>query len=358
MPRSTKGDSVSTKNSKRGVRLLDIAGSLNISASTVSRALAGHVAINENTREAVQRAAVTMGYIATQPGARKRRAVTRTIGVLVSVNELHNRFMTMLLEHIHHDMLEFGYHVTVLIDPMNSADDVAHLSTFRPLIDGYLEGMILGSVTTDSLIVRELQRLSVPVVLVVRSVDKLTVDVVEADNVRGGAEIMRHLHDLGHRRIGLVMGPETASTSRDRAKGALDYLRQKGLPAEDTPVMWNAFTMDAGYSCATQMLERPESVTAIMAGSDSIALGVLEAARCKGMDVPGQLSVAGFDDVPLSGTRLISLTTVQNSVQEMARTACRRMVNRMRTGALTLPTRDVLPVQLIRRDTTAPPPND
>ena len=296
---------MSDPNAKKGVRLQDIAGSLNLSTSTVSRALSGSHVINEDTREAVQREAISMGYIAPPQGVRRRRSATRTVGVLVSVNELHNRFMTLLLEHIHHDMLEFGYHVMVLIDPMNSATDATHLSSFRPLIDGYLDGMILGSATTDSVIVRELQRLGVPIVLVVRSVKGMRVDIVEADNAHGGAEIMKHFYEVGHRRIGLVMGPENASTSRDRARGALEYLRGVGLSAEATPVMWNAFTSDAGYSCAVQMLSEPNPVTAIMAGSDSIAMGVLEAARVKGIDVPSQLSVAGFDDVPLSGSRLI-----------------------------------------------------
>jgi LacI family transcriptional regulator len=96
-------------------------------------------------------------------------------------------------------------------------------------------------------------------------------------------------------------------------------------------------------------------VTAIMAGGDSIALGVLDAARNKNIDVPSQLSVVGFDDIPLSGSRLISLTTINSSAKDLARVACRRMVDRLRNGGLTPPTRDVMPVQLVRRDTSAPP---
>lgn len=347
---------MSNPNPKKGVRLQDIAESLNVSASTVSRALSGSHAINEDTRASIQRMAITMGYVVPRQGVRRRLPATRTVGVLVSVNELHNRFMTLLLEHIHHDMLEFGYHVMVLIDPMNSETDATHLSSFRPLIDGYVDGMILGSATSDSVIVRELQRLGVPMVLVVRSVEGMQVDIIEADNAHGGAEIMKHFYELGHRRIGLVMGPRNASTSRDRARGALAYLRGVGLLEEATPVMWNGFTSDAGYSCAVQMLAEPDPVTAIMAGSDSIAMGVLEAARVKGIDVPSQLSVAGFDDLPLSASGLVSLTTVHNSAKEMARTACRRMVERIRNGGLVPTTRDVMPTRLIRRDTSAPPP--
>lgn len=342
-------------SNKKRVRLEDIAVTLRLSPATVSRALAGHGAINEDTRHAVQQAAIDMGYQARQSAQRKPRVSTRMVGVMIGVNELHNPFMTRLLDHIHRFMLEQGYHVVALVDPMNARADTPHLSSFRPLIEGFLEGMILCSTTTESFVVPELQRLGIPVVMALRSVDNLAVDTVEPDNVRGGAELARHLYELGHRHIGLIMGPAEASTGRDRAKGALDFLREAGVPLAQTPVAWNAFTFDAGYSCATQLIESEPKVTAIMAGSDSIAMGVLEAALCKGIDVPGQLSVTGFDDLPLSGTRLIRLTTIHNPVQDLARIACRRMVDRIRHGALTPPTRDLMPVQLVRRETTAPP---
>lgn len=342
---------------KKHVRLEDIAETLKLSLSTVSRALAGNAAINEETRQAVQQAAVDMGYRAKQPGRRKPRVSTRTVGVMIGVNEMHNPFMTRLLDHIRRYMLEYGYHVLVLVDPMNSHEDTPHLSTFRPLIEDYLEGMILCSTTVESFVVSQLQRLGVPLVMALRSVDNLLVDTIEPDNIRGGAELARHLYELGHRHIGLIMGPEEASTGRNRAKGALDFLRDANVPASQTPVMWNAFTFEAGYSCATQVLDSGRKITAIIAGSDSIAMGVLEAARCKSIEVPRFLSVTGFDDLPLSGTRLIGLTTVHNPVQDLARIACRRMVDRIRNGGLTPPTRDLLPVQLVRRETTAPPPH-
>ena len=341
-------------NGKKEVRLQDIATQLSMSVSTVSRALAGHTAISEGTRLSVQHAAATLGYSGSNQGPRKRRPSTRTIGVLVSVYEFHNRFVTLLLENIHRDLLDYGYHVMVFLDPINSPNDITHLSNFRPVMDDYLEGMILMSVTTDSILVGELQRLGMPVVLAMRSVDNPTVDVIEADNVRGGAEVVSHFYDLGHRRIGLVLGTQKASTSRDRARGALDFLREKGIPPEDTPVIWDAFTFETGYSGASQLLDASPRVTAIMAGADSIAMGVLEAARCKGFSVPGDVSVAGFDDVPLSGTSMIGLTTVQNRAAEMSRATCRRLVDRLRYGSLNPPSRDVMPIQLMRRDTSGP----
>lgn len=339
---------------KKQVRLQDIAERVKLSVSTVSRSLAGHTSISEEARAAVRKAAMDLGYVAFTHGARKPRQATRTIGILVSAYEFHNRFVTLLLEHIHRDLLESGFHVLVMLDPINSTNDINHLAAFRPIIDGYLEGMILMSVTTDSILVSELQMLGMPVVLAMRSVDNPTVDVVEADNIQGGAKIMEHLYELGHRRFGLVMGTQQASTSRDRARGAVEFLRSKGIPPEDIPIIWNAFTFETGYSGATQLLEAIPRVTAIMAGADSIAMGVLEAAECKGFSVPGHVSVTGFDDVPLSGTRLVSLTTVQSRAQEISLATCRRLIDRIKNGLVAPPSRDVMPVQLMRRNTTGP----
>lgn len=333
------------------VRLRDLAAELKLSASTVSRALSGGPGINAETRASVQRAAAAMGYSAKRRKAKRSGGNTRMIGLVVS--DLHNRLMMMLLECIHDALLESGYHVTLIIDSMNSMTDATPLSMFRPLIDDYLDGLILGSTTLDTVVVQELQELGVPLVLVARSVDSTNVDIVEADNMRGGAEAARHLYELGHRRIGLAMGPANTSTSRDRAQGALQYLKSVGLPQENIRVVYDAYTSEAGYSCTVQMLEEKEAVTAIMAGNDMIALGVLDAALRMGIEVPTRLSVVGFGDAPFASSPLIGLTTVQLPAQEMARTAARRLLDRIKNGPLAPATRDVFPIRLIKRNTTA-----
>lgn len=339
---------------KNGVRLRDLAAELNLSASTVSRALSGSDGISAKTREVVEKTAAAMGYAAPRRRPKKRKINTRMIGLVVS--DLHNRFMTLLLEYIHDALLESGYHVTLIIDSMNSMTDTTALSMFRPLIDNYLDGLILGSVTLDTVFVQELQQLGVPLVLVARSLDAVNVDIVEADNIRGGAEAARHLYELGHRKIGLAMGPANTSTSRDRAGGAQQYLQSVGLPRESIRLVYDAYTSEAGYSCAVQMLAEDHPVTAILAGNDTIALGVLDAARRMSIEVPTRLSVIGFDDVPFAGSPLVGLTTIQHPAQEMARTAARRILDRIKNGPLAPATRDVFPTQLVKRNTTAKPP--
>lgn len=333
-------------------RLEDIARQLGLSTSTVSRALTGHPGISAATREAVQTAASASGYRMPGQGRRPRKSATRMVGVVVGA--LHNRFMTLLLEHLHDALEEAGYHVTLLIDSMR---DPQHLLAFRPLIEGYLDGLIFATATLDSPVVAELKQRGMPMVLVVRSVDSVEVDTVEVDNYQAGIEVARHLWDLGHRRIGLVMGPENTSTSRDRARGSIDFLRDNGARAQDVRVSWGEYTTESGYSNTMKLLASDVGVTAIAAGNDTIALGVLEAAQRKGIDVPGQLSVIGFDDIPLAGSPLVNLTTIRQPVAAMAATAAQLLVARMNPACVAPVTREVLPIQLVRRSTTGNAPH-
>jgi LacI family transcriptional regulator len=332
--------------------LQDVAARLKFSVSTVSRALSGHSAISAKTRAKIQAAASELGYRLPSQGRTTRKAATHLVGVVVGA--MHNRFMTKLLEHLHDALAELGYQVVLFIDSMTAAKD---LLAFRPLIDGYLDGMIFATATLDSPIVAELHRRGIPCVLVVRSVEHIGVDIVEVDNHQAGMEAVRHLAELGHRRIGLVMGPANTSTSRTRIEGAMAASRLFGLPEGSISLVQGEYTHEAGYSAAVSLFDAKPRVTAIVAGNDTIALGVLEAARTRGVPVPSQLSIIGFDDIPMAGSALIGLTSIRQPVEALARTAAIRLVERMGVRRVASPTRDVLPIELVRRETTglAPP---
>ncbi len=297
----------------------------------------------------VQAAASELGYRLPTQGRKVRKSATKIVGLVIGA--LHNRFMTVLLEHLHDELRESGYHVTLIIDSMNEASS---LQTLRPLIDGFLDGLIFATASLDSPVVAELKRRGIPLVLVVRSVDEPGVDTVEIDNSHAAAEAARHLHELGHRSIGIVMGPRDTSTSRDRAEGALQWLEKHGIPRKDVPIIFGEYTTESGYSSTVSLLAQPKPVSAIIAGNDTIAMGVLDAAKRRGVAVPRQLSVIGFDDIPLAGSPLLALTTIRQPVEAMARTAARRLVERMRGDRFSPATLDILPIQLIQRDTTGP----
>ncbi len=297
----------------------------------------------------VQAAASELGYRLPTQGRKVRKSATKIVGLVIGA--LHNQFLTVLLQHLHDELRESGYHVTLIIDSMN---EVSSLQSLRPLIDGFLDGLIFATATLDSPVVAELKRRGIPLVLVVRSVDEPGIDTVEIDNGHAAAEAARHLHELGHRSIGMVMGPRDTSTSRDRTEGALQWLEKHGIPREDVPIIFGEYTTESGYSSTVSLLARPQPVSAIIAGNDTIAMGVLDAAKRRGVAVPRRLSVIGFDDIPLAGSPLLSLTTIRQPVEAMARTAARRLVERIRGDRFSPATLDILPIQLIQRDTTGP----
>ncbi len=165
-------------------------------------------------------------------------------------------------------------------------------------------------------------------------------------------EAARHLHELGHRSIGMVMGPRDTSTSRDRSEGALQWLEKHDIPRKDVPIIFGEYTTESGYSSTVSLIAQPQPVSAIIAGNDTIAMGVLDAAKRRGIAVPRQLSVIGFDDIPLAGSPLLALTTIRQPVEAMARIAARRLVERIQGDRFSPATLDILPIQLIQRDTT------
>lgn len=334
------------------VRLEDIATELKVSVATVSRALSGNPKISTKTRNAVQATAAKLGYRVHNQAVRPNPQATGLVGVVVGA--LHNRFMTQLLTHLHDALQEFGYHITLLID---SLDDTDNLLAFKPLIDGHLDGLIFATATLESPVVGEMQRLGIPTVLVVRSVNNVTIDTVEVDNFHAGMVAVQHLYELGHRRIALVMGPQNTSTSWHRATGALKWLAEHGIPADSVQLLWGDYTTESGYSGLVSLLAGSQPMpTGIVAGNDTIALGILEAAKLRGIDVPGQLSVVGFDDMPLAGSPLINLTSIRQPVEALARTAARRLVDRIRLRGSASAAHDVLPIRLVRRSSTGAPP--
>lgn len=336
-----------TEKSRRAVTLGQIAKQLGLSQSTVSRALSGHPAINPETRARVAAAAQEAAYEGVRRSAKARP--TKMIGVVVSA--LHNQFYVQLLDPLHDALRAYGYHMTLIVDSLANSDDI---SAFEPLLHQYLDGIVITTGSIDPRVAATLRDGAIPTVLAVRSIEGLPYDTVEVDNRTAGRQAVQHLFEIGHRRIGFLMGPQDTSTSRDRYTGAHDWLAGVGAPPADKLVRWGAYTHDAGYSALISVLATANPPTAVVCGNDTIAIGALEAAARRGIDVPGKLSVIGFDDIPMASWEMVQLTTVRQPITEMAQIAAQRLVERIRDKSIAAPRHDVLPVDLIRRRTTAP----
>lgn len=202
---------------------------------------------------------------------------------------------------------------------------------------------------------RQLAARAIPVVVVDTAGEPpLDVPTVGSANWNGGLAATRHLLGLGHRRIAVISGPADVMCSRARIDGYRTALEEAGVAVDPTLVRHGDFFVGGGYTHGADLLALPDPPTAIFAGSDLQALGVLRAARERGLRVPEDLSVVGYDDLPLAAWIGPPLTTVRQPLQEMAATAA-RMVLDLARGEQPTNLRIDLATELVIRESTAPP---
>lgn len=181
------------------------------------------------------------------------------------------------------------------------------------------------------------------------------VPVVGSNNWNGALLATRHLLDLGHRRIAVISGPQDVLCSRARVDGFRSAHADAGVEVDPSLVRFGTFEVEGGYRYGYELLSRPDRPTAIFAGSDLQALGVLRAARDLRLEVPRDVSVVGYDNLPLMQWITPSLTTVDQPLHEMARAAT-RIVVALGRGEAPPPLRVELATDLVVRESTAPPP--
>jgi LacI family transcriptional regulator len=334
----------------------DVAIAAGVSQATVSRALRPGSRVAPSTRERVLAAADQLGYVPNSMAQGLATARTRTIAVVVA--DLTNPFYPHLLHPLHDALDRAGYRVVLFAERTDMGSGREHLSQ---LLDRSLDGVLLTTATLD-FDAAELVRRHVPFVLLIRSVDRVAADVVVSDNVDGARQAAKILIDAGHRRIGMISGPANTSTARDRMRGFREALAEAGCPLDETLVRTGSYSHQSGHQRTRELLALTPAPTAIFCGNDVVAFGALDAARRLGVDVPGELSVVGFDDIPMAEWLAFGLTTVRQPFVDMAHTAARMLVERIERGRRngeSLPARhEVFPVNVVHRATLGPAPRD
>ncbi|MYJ46125.1 MAG: LacI family transcriptional regulator [Acidimicrobiales bacterium] len=324
----------------------DVAAAAGVHQSTVSRVLNGDQRISNNTRKRVEATAEQLGYV---PSKRAQNLRTRRSGVVgVMVHDIDNAFYLSLLSDMHRELSAVGYSIVLIVDPLHRRSDISRM---RHLFDDSLDGMLITTAMIDSEIPPALRARGMPLVLAVRSMPDLDVDTVESDNVAAGREAARHLVALGHTDIAVAMGPKETSTTRDRLRGVLDVI-QTELPPDR--VMHGPYRHETGYAMCRRLMMGERPPTAIIAGNDVMAIGVLDSAWRTGLSTPEDLSVLGFDDIPMAAWQAINLTTVRQDSKAIAEQAARRLVDRIDQPD-SPPHHDIFPVSLTGRATTGPP---
>jgi LacI family transcriptional regulator len=326
----------------------DVAKLAGVSQPTVSRALRGDSRLSAETRQRVVEAAAELQYVPSQRG---RSLATRSTGqVGIVVTDLGNPFYLQVLDELHRTLRETELRMLVL------APDRDGSVPLERLVDGSLDGAILTTTMLDSTLPDELSRRGFPFVLLNREVDNPPCDVCVVDNTQGGALAARELIELGHTRIAALFGPSTTSTGRDREAGFRTTLAEAGIDLPDARWRRAPFDFGAGHSAAFELLE--SEPTALFCANDILALGAFNALHGRGVQIPEDITLIGFDDVLLAGWEAFELTTVSQDISGMVAAATDLLLTRIggQQDVPLPPRRVVLTPTLVRRRTHGPPP--
>lgn len=342
------------KDGKAGIAtIFDVAERAGVSYSTVSRVVNNYTFVKATTRARVLAAMEELGYIANLNARSLAGGAARVIGVLVF--NLNTSYSVEIVRGIEEAVSTLDYDMilsTTHHRRRKEADHVAKLT--RGLVDGLL--IVLPS-NLDAY-VNTLESQGYPFVLVDhQGLQRAGSGSIQATNVQGGYDATRYLLELGHRRVGIITGPvsdpNAASCAADRLEGYRAALHDAGIAYDPDLVYEGDYLFDSGQEGTQRMLDLDVPPSAIFSSSDEAAFGVLEAAKRRGLDVPGALSVVGFDNIPQAAYGRLALTTIRQPLREMGRLATRMLINHLEGKEKAL-SRVELPTSLQIRDTTAP----
>jgi LacI family transcriptional regulator len=330
-----------------------------VSIGTVSRALNGYTDVNPETRERIVRLARELDYT---PAAAARGLVTQrshVIGVFLETGEGHpdiqHPFFHEVLVGVKNAIGAGGYDLLLFASerPGNGYGDHSYLKRAR---HHNVEGVVLFGVDPDDAEVRRLVRSEVACVGVDVELIGPKTEYVISDNLCGIALAMRHLHDLGHRRIATITGQLDKRTGADRLRSYRTEMQALGLAYRDEYVAYGDFYVESGHRAMARLLALDEPPTAVVAASDLMALGAIRAAAEAGRIVPDDVSIVGFDDIQLAGHVHPPLTTLRQDKARLGAEAGRALMALI-DGATDLPEAVTLPVELIVRGSTTAPPS-
>lgn len=305
------------------VTATDVARLAGVSQSAVSRVFTPGASASPKTAAKVRAAAEQLGY---RPDPLARAMITgrtRIIGLVVAY--LENQFYPLALERLSRALQERGYHILVFMAE-NSTEKVAEV--VQELIDYRVDGIITASVSMSNDLTARLLALGIPVVNFNRGQDDSRLIDITSDNIAGGRRATEFLIAGGHRRIAHIMGWQGSSTGRDRAEGFRQAMAAAGLsPFGMVDGMYNR---DTAAAVARDLCSRADRPDAIFVGNDHMALAVMDELRHGlGLRIPDDISIIGYDDVPIAAWPSYALTTIRQPVNRMVAATVEAILGRI-----------------------------
>jgi LacI family transcriptional regulator len=300
------------------VTIKDVARAARVSVATVSRALNDSSNVTEDTRRLVTSAAARLGYIPHEGARSLSSRRTRCVGAVLP--DLHGEFFSELIRGFDRAARVHGLHLLLSCSHGDAGEAAAALRAMRGRVDGLL---VMSPYVDEAVLEKNLQP-GMPTVLL-NSRDGARHSTLTVDNYGGACAMVRHLVGRGHRRIAMIAGPEANHDASERLRGYVDTLRER-QPRARPQVLRGDFTEESGYRAGRRVAAMAERPDAIFAANDMMAIGCLFALTESGLRVPGDIALAGFDDIPIARYVSPPLTTVRVRIAELGELALERLL--------------------------------
>ncbi|RPJ28630.1 MAG: LacI family transcriptional regulator [Chloroflexi bacterium] len=332
--------------------VLDVAKRAGVAPITVSRVINNSGYISEATRERVEAAVKELGYVPNTLARGLRSKKTRTLALVVT--DITNPYFTLMARGVEDVAGDANYTVVYCNTDESETKEEKYVNILaQRQVDGVLLVPACGNLKTIKFLLSN----DINVVALDRRVSEVEIDSVRSDSEEGAYRLVKLLIELGHKQIAVITGSREVSTSVDRVDGYRRALAEAGL-SENELVYWGEFNQHSGYEITHQAMMGFPKPTAIFGVNNFITIGIIKALRDLRMDVPGDVSVVGFDDLPESMLLSPFLTVAAQPAYEMGRMATELLLKRI-SGELTEGHQElVLPIEIIERESTRPKRND
>lgn len=330
----------------------DVAKRAGVAPITVSRVINNSGYVSTETRDRVEAAIAELGYVPNTLARSLRFKKTNTLALVLP--DITNPFWTTVARGVEDAASDRGFNVILCNTDESETEQAKYLTV---LLQKQIDGIVLAPARSTAEPVEFIQKQGVPVVVLDRRVPCTQVDMVRGDSVKGAHRLVRLLMTLGHRRIAMLAGPQDVSTAVDRVAGYRQALAETGLDVGGDLVYYGEYTQASGYEMTQQALTGAPRPTALFAANNFIAIGSLRALRDAGLQVPEDMALVCFDDLPTAFVIDPFLTVAAQPAYEMGHQATELLLARLSGLAPAEYQEIVLPTETIVRKSAGPLPD-
>jgi DNA-binding LacI/PurR family transcriptional regulator len=327
--------------------LKDIAKKAKVSIKTVSRVINDEPMVSKNTRAGVKAVIEELGYQPNLIARSLKKRKSNAIGIILP--DIGNPAFTEMVRGCMDSLNSSGYYTFLgsYEDDPNKEEEF-----IRDFNSMFIDGLIIIPSITENRNISIFEKINCPMVFIDREIDGLNMDIVISENRNGVYRATRHLIKKGHKKIVFLGGLNTVKPAKKRFEGWKKALDEKKLFNEDL-VFWGSFSIESGYLMMSQALEKLDSIDAVFAGNDIVALGAMNAIKDKNLNIPGDISIIGYDDMFFSQYLNPSLSSVAAKLFIQGKTAAELLLKRIKNPTDIKPKRIVIENDLILRDSVS-----